>query len=294
MSKPAVPVGDHLQMLTCQVRMQAFSRAIEQSVSPGDVVIDLGSGLGILSLLALRAGAKRVYAIEKEDSSDVARRVALENGVGDEIVFVKANSLDAHLPEKADLLISETLGSFGVDENCLAFIADARARWLKPGARQIPESLVPWLVPVELPGLERHGEVWKDIAGFDFSGAIAETMEKMGLVSIDDSHMLAAPQALSTIDLQKRHPDALQWNCAFQATRAGVVDGLAGWFELQLCPGVSLSTAPEAELTHWQQALFPVRPQMAVEREETLEALILAGGGGRQDESEITVDLRRA
>lgn len=280
-------------MLTDDVRMDAFARAIEESVRPGDIVVDLGAGLGILSLLALRAGAARVYAIEKEDSIDVAKRVARENGVGDEIVFLKENSLDVRLPELADVLISETLGSFGVDENCLSFLDDARARFLKSGGRQVPQSLVPWLVPVEIPGIERQAEAWDNIAGFDFSGAIADTMEKMGMVRVDESHMLAQPKKLGTVDLQASSRAMLQWNVTFETLRSGIVDGLAGWFELQLCPGISLSTAPGAAPTHWQQALFPLRPGVEVSSGETLEALILAGEGGRQDESEISVDLRK-
>ena len=95
--------------------MEAFKKAIDQSVKPRDVVVDLGAGTGILGFLALQAGAQQVFAIEQSDSIDLARTVAAKSNMSDRIVFLNENSKDVTLPVKADAIVSETLGSFGVN-----------------------------------------------------------------------------------------------------------------------------------------------------------------------------------
>ena len=109
---------DYRDMLADDVRMSAYAAAIERVVKPGDIVIDLGAGLGILSFLAVKAGAARVYAIEKGDAIELARQVAAHNGLDDRIEFVASNSNDvlaSQLERPADVLLSETLGSFAVE-----------------------------------------------------------------------------------------------------------------------------------------------------------------------------------
>ena len=57
-------VDEHREYLSDLNRLDAYRRAIEERVRPGFVVVDLGAGSGIMGLLACRAGARRVYAID--------------------------------------------------------------------------------------------------------------------------------------------------------------------------------------------------------------------------------------
>jgi hypothetical protein len=74
-------------MIGDSARFNAYTKAISRSVRPGDVVAEIGCGPAIFSLLACRAGAKRVYAIETEDVIDVARQIAGANGFADRVHF---------------------------------------------------------------------------------------------------------------------------------------------------------------------------------------------------------------
>ena len=65
----AFPCG-HADMVFDKSRVAAYRDAINETVKPGDVVADLGSGTGLLSFLCLQAGAARVHAIERSDVID--------------------------------------------------------------------------------------------------------------------------------------------------------------------------------------------------------------------------------
>ncbi len=97
-------------MLTSQVRMDAYIEALRRTVTPTSVVIDLGSGTGIWSLLACRVGARRVYAIEASPAIQILVAAARDNGVSDRIVVLQRRSTEVSLPERADVMVSDLRG----------------------------------------------------------------------------------------------------------------------------------------------------------------------------------------
>src|SRR6187401_3008330 len=128
----------HRSLLADQERTQAFANAIRETVKPGQVVVDLGCGTGILSYFACRAGARRVYSIEQGEVIEVARALAAANGFSDRVTFVEGASKGIVLPERGDVLVSETMGNSGLEENILGHVVDARERLLAVGAPIVP------------------------------------------------------------------------------------------------------------------------------------------------------------
>ncbi len=87
-------------------RTLAFQRAIQNTVRKGDVVVDMGTGSGILAMFAADAGAKRVYAIEWDRKNFEALKQSFElNGYRDRIILIKGDVTKVSLPEKVDVII---------------------------------------------------------------------------------------------------------------------------------------------------------------------------------------------
>src|SRR5690349_22020599 len=78
-------LSQHRTLLDDRVRTDAFASAIARVVRPGDVVLDLGSGTGVLAILACRAGARRVFAVEQGHIADVAAMLVKDNGCADRV-----------------------------------------------------------------------------------------------------------------------------------------------------------------------------------------------------------------
>ena len=134
----------HRTMICDRVRTGAFRRAIESVVRPGDIVLDVGAGSGILSVFAARAGAARVYAVERTPAAVLAAGLAAANGVAEIVQVIHGDITDVELPEHVDVIVSEWLGGFGIDEGMLVPVIAARDRWLRPGGVMIPGLVTAW------------------------------------------------------------------------------------------------------------------------------------------------------
>jgi ribosomal protein L11 methyltransferase len=84
---------------------------LERHLRPGDRVLDLGSGSGILAIAAVKLGASRAIGIENDlEANPVAWRNARRNAVGDAVEFLDGDAGDlAPLLGPADLLLSNIL-----------------------------------------------------------------------------------------------------------------------------------------------------------------------------------------
>jgi len=142
---------EHARMLHDEGRTGSFIAAIEATVRPEDVVLDIGTGSGVLAVAAARAGARRVYAVEPSDIAQVAERVFAVNAVQDRVTLVPGWSTQIELPERADVLVSEMIGSEPMEEDILETTLDARRRLLVPDARLIPSALHLYARPVRVP-----------------------------------------------------------------------------------------------------------------------------------------------
>src|SRR5207247_3970215 len=118
--------------------LSALRWAIEEFVTPRDVVLDLGAGTVIRGLMACRDGAKRVYAVDEGPIVGLAHEIAAANGFQDRITHVKGLSTRVELPERVDVVLADQIGRFGFESGILEYFGDARARFLKSAGVMVP------------------------------------------------------------------------------------------------------------------------------------------------------------
>ncbi len=258
-------------MLRDSVRCRAFRRAIAEAVTPGCTVLDIGAGTGILSLFAAQAGARMVYAVEQTQIVDVTRRIVAANGFSDRIKVIQGDMTTVELPEKVDVIVSEWLGSYAVDENLLPVVVHARERWLKPGGRMIPESVTVWMAPAFDELLQQEVDFWRsEPYGLDFDLISQNAARRMDCFCnhINRKHLLCEPQLMWTIDCRTcsqedvSHP--WHFHSRFSAEQEGEFNVLAAWFRANLTGAVLLSNGPDDPDTHWGRQIFPVGKSVSV------------------------------
>src|SRR5258708_1418060 len=87
MSTNTYSLSGYGDMIADRVRIEAFTQALRGAIRPGAVVMDIGTGPGIMAALACQLGASRVYAIEPSEVIQIAREIAASNNCSDKIVF---------------------------------------------------------------------------------------------------------------------------------------------------------------------------------------------------------------
>lgn len=122
-------------------RVQYLRDAIRRTVKEGDVVVDAGSGTGLLGMFAAQAGAARVYCLElNAEFIPVIEQNAHRNGLGNKIIPVHADATRCGLPEEADVVISEVISAGFFYEPQVQIINNLR-RFLKPTGAIVPMAM---------------------------------------------------------------------------------------------------------------------------------------------------------
>lgn len=130
--------GIFMPMINDTGRNVFYKAAIESAV-PGKIVCDIGCGSGFLSILAARAGAAHVYAVEMDTGrAKFAQEVIDKIGYGDRITVINDNFLNTDI--KADVYVSETIGAQIYNENILNIAEHAR----RQGGVFIPSQIDMW------------------------------------------------------------------------------------------------------------------------------------------------------
>jgi len=269
-------LGAHQTMLADTVRCEAYRLAIQKSIEPGSVVLDIGTGTGILALFAAQAGAGKIYAVETGDIASLTEEIVESNGYSSRVSVIRGNSLHIELPERVNLIISETVGFWGIDENILAIMHDAKMRHCLSGAIIMPRELQLFLVPAVSATAASPIDYWKQRPyGFDFSPAARRAYNNIYIrVIVDQDEFLSAPVEVGRFMLGEHTERTLTLNAKFNVTRSGIMTGLAGWFRIILADDVELTTDPSSEPLHWKHCFFPIAEPIAVDGHEVIRCRI--------------------
>jgi len=244
--------GYHVPMMNDARRNLAWDAALRRAIRPGMLVFEIGTGAGMLALMAARAGAAKVVTCETNPvAAELARELAARNGYADRIEVITGPSQKVTVGEdierRADLLFCDIFadGLLGFDP--LSAIGDARARLLAPDAPAIPRAAS---LCVGLAAWEDHDRCGTiDAAcGFDLS-PLADFVDVALLRPIDvpGLDLLSEGETLFRFDFSEaRFPASERRSVACRALKAGRLDTIARWIRLELDAETWLEAKPEA------------------------------------------------
>ena len=281
-TEPVETLRYHHEMLMDKVRVDSYQQAILSVVGKGDIVLDLGCGMGILSLFACMAGARRVYAVEAEPIIEIAKRVIENNGYTDRIIFMNDWSTYVDLPEKVDVIVTETIGNLGFEEGILDWVADARKRFLKEGGRVIPQEVELFMAPVRYdPDRDRTSAWVEDFHGLDFSSVRDIAVNQAFPIRLDQTDLLGPGAPMLKANLKEDVKGIYKGRNTIQIKSNGVLLGLGGWFRSLLTDDVSITNAPPNQVPSWWNVFFPLEAPLEVQKGEYLliEASTKPSGG---------------
>lgn len=266
------PLDEHRHYLADRPRIDALRRAIHATVRPGDVVLDLGCGTGVLGLMACEAGASRVYAVDHSGMIEIARAVARASAFGDRIVHIAGDSTVIDLPERAGVLVFDQIGKLGFEAGLLEYALDARRRLLAPDARVMPGPVTLHVALASCADIRARIDFWDTRpAAIDMSAARATAENTDYPIEPSEVVVHSPSAAIATLDPATWPGDLISGQATLTAASGGVIDGLAGWFVAALAPGITMTNAPDCETRiNRRIALLPFDRPLAVKAGDEL------------------------
>lgn len=247
------------EMIADAGRFDAYAQAIARVVRPSDVVLEIGCGPGVFSLLACRAGASRVYAIETEDVIHLAKELATANGLADCITFLQSDSRKVELPERVNVIVSDIRGNLPLFDHAISSIEDARERFLAPGGILIPQRDTLKLAVVHADeyysGLTSPWS--RRVQGLELASTLALVLNEQYGVRFQSGQLLTEPQTWGVLDYTASTRKQVAAKLNFRALRPGIAHGLCAWFEAQLFDGCRYSSGPGGASTIYGQVFLP-------------------------------------
>jgi protein arginine N-methyltransferase 1 len=260
-------LSEHIEYLSLPGRNARYRQAVSAALKPGDVVADLGCGVGVLGLFCLEAGAAKVVGIDSSDAIHLARDVMDRAGFADRYHCIAGSTFRTVLPEPVDLIICDHVGFFGFDYGIVRLMRDARRRFLKPGGAMIPQALDLMVGGVESDACLAKATAWsKDIVPPQYRWLDHLSRNVRYSHAFAAEELIADPVVIGHVDFAEDTPDLYRFKGVLRATRAGRFDGIAGWFDCRLSDDVRMTNNPlSPDSIGRSQAFLPAQQSFPVE-----------------------------
>jgi type I protein arginine methyltransferase len=271
-------LSDYGMMIADGERCGAYAKAIAKAVRPVDSVLEIGCGPGVFAMLACKAGARKVYAIESEDVLQFAKELAAANGLADCIEFIQSDSRKVELPERVNVIVSDFRGVLPLYRHAIQTVEDAQRRFLAPDGVLIPQRDT--LKAAVVDATEYYCRLttpWRSVAGMELSATLPFILNTSYSVQFKREQLLTDAQSWGVLDYMKGAETRACAELSFEIVRPGTAHGICVWFEAQLSDEVGYSTGPGATKNSvYGQMLFPWLAAVPIEQGQQIQVRLHA------------------
>lgn len=255
-----------------RARLGPYVEAVRRLVTDDSVVLDIGTGTGMVAMAAAMAGARRVIAVDPNEILELARRIADDNRLG-RIEFHRTLSTQLDLDEPADIIVSDLRGASPFHPGHIDAIVDARERLLADDGQLIARRDTVFAAPVEAPDAwRRHVGHWDDnLLELDLSAARSVAANVRFHHDTQPDQLVSEPTVLTSLEYTTVRSSAIDVAVEFEATRSAEIHGFTVWFESDLADDLTVSTAPGTPLLAYGRPFYPVETPLRVEPSERVE-----------------------
>ncbi|CAH0546303.1 unnamed protein product [Brassicogethes aeneus] len=289
LQNPLQPLTEHLEANIYevfekdQVKYDTYQNAIYKALEtwPKDskvdpVVMVVGAGRGPLVQAVLNVSYTlhrkvKVYAVEKNPYAVNTLMDRNRNEWNSKVTLVYCDMRTYEPPEKADILVSELLGSFGDNElspECL----DGAQRFLKKTGISIPYIYTSFIAPIQ--SLKIFTEIKRNRT---LDKTLQSIYETPYVVHLANYYQIAPPQELFSFthpNWSKRINNQRYKKLSFSCSQTCVLTGFAGFFDTFLYEDVNLSIHPEThspDMVSWFPIVFPLQNPVHVKEGTKIE-----------------------
>ncbi len=266
------------KMIADASRMEAYAGALRKLIDSDKVVLDIGTGTGILALLACQCGAQKVYAVEPDSAVHLAKEICAANGWSDKIRFYQKRSAELALPEPVDIIVSDLRGVLPLFQNHIPSIIDARDRLLSGSGTVVPQRDQLYISIVSAPDLmDAYRHPWVDSPfGIQMQPAVDCLFHLWRKASFQKQDLLSQPALWASLDYRTIEQAGVQGSVELEIERGSEAHGFAVWFDTDLLEDTGFSSGPGNAETVYGQAFFPWPEAVALETGDTVSVSLRA------------------
>uniref|UniRef100_A0A915E3G7 Protein arginine N-methyltransferase n=1 Tax=Ditylenchus dipsaci TaxID=166011 RepID=A0A915E3G7_9BILA len=264
---------------------QALISVIRQqhAISQPANVVDIGTGSGLLSLLAAQAGADTITAVEMfTPMADIAERIFKSSQYEDKIMLIKGKSTDfTNAADKGSIIVAEkaytcylknTIFSELIGEGALRTFKEAHGTLVKKCSKVIPASARVWLLPVQSPELQKFNKAPSKLLKTPFDGcAGSAAVFDIQVSEFTDFERICEPFVAFSFNFED--PDTIKYDeCVVHeliSKHNAIFDAVIMWWDLDMdglgnnyiCMAPTWIDAHSPWRDHWMQCVYyPPKP----------------------------------
>ncbi|OHT10056.1 putative protein arginine N-methyltransferase [Tritrichomonas foetus] len=239
------------------------------------IVFEVGTGPGLFALLAVRAGAKHVYAWEPTTISKTAEDIVKHNNYQESITILTGPIDEVKIPEKVDVVLTTSFGySLLLDSLLLAFLY-SRDNFLKDDGIVIPAKAEIVFTSCVKSMFAQSYDYWGDVYGFDFTAIEKDEINNAIVTAVSTTRIKTSQSTIAELDFSKITKEDLNITSQFsiKAITDHELDCFLLWFKLKFpLPNrnVELSTSPFDPDTHWNQLTFKLPERIKIKQDDEI------------------------